>query len=818
MNLNPSEQLQFLDFFGKKELEWAIGVVEDNNDPLTLGRVKARWFGYHNEDRTLMPTKDLPWATVIQPTNSASISGIGWSPNGLERGSWVFGFFADGKYAQQPFIIGTFPSIHKAANPGEYGGTGDGYRNDNEMNSGIGGTGPYNGNSTSTPNVTQTLPNTPGSGATIKDDGSYLTKANAANWPLQYYKPTPSRSDNGLACKDANQSLYIHLATANALENLTRDFGKGAFRINSAYRSPAYNKSVGGASGSLHVKGRAFDISKSSIGGQNEISRFANLAVKNGFTGFGWYGSFIHIDTGQGRVWGNPPKWFTDALTSGGWYQGKPGLSGVKATPGVTTTEQTPGGSTTADPATATGSTQNSTGNAGNLRQMLKAKGYNDIQIAGIMGSAMQESGLNPTATNSIGAYGLFQWLGPRRTALNNYAASRGLSPADMSTQVDFFHHEMQTTERRSASMLASATTVDEAVTAMNYYERFSGYQAGKNGRETGRRYEYAAQYYNGSGPNPSSMPGFQDPTNSLPYNDYKGSPSTHPAARGLNSNLNQPTGIQDNSARISAIPIAGDIGTFGEPESAFNPQYPYNKTYGTKSGHLIEFDDTPNSERINISHKSGSKFEMSAKGTVVMRSQGNHYSMVNGTTFTASMGEYYLTSRSDMKIRTTADLLVHADGSMEFLGKNDFVLTVSGKSDIGVAETLQIKAKKLIIEADSIDLYSKGDFNIQAEGALNMKAKSIVANAAEGLDMKGKETKIQSAGDMSLKATTVYADDTIRMAEGGSKDAANAPDAKSTDIGSIAPRAKIKRVPEARTNPDSYNTMDDGYNNYGDG
>jgi len=48
------------------------------------------------------------------------------------------------------------------------------------------------------------------------------------------------------------------------------------------------------------------------------------------------------------------------------------------------------------------------------------------------------------------------------------------------------------------------------------------------------------------------------------------------------------------------------------EPPSAYATVYPYNTTYTTKSGHAIEMDDTPGSERIHIWHKSGCYEEIS--------------------------------------------------------------------------------------------------------------------------------------------------------------------------------------------------------------
>ena len=97
-------------FIGK-QFTWFIGVVEDRNDPKELGRVRVRAFGYHNEDKGKIPTKDLPWAVPINSIDSASVSGVGKSPTGMVEGSWVFGFFLDGDRAQEPAIIGTIPGM-----------------------------------------------------------------------------------------------------------------------------------------------------------------------------------------------------------------------------------------------------------------------------------------------------------------------------------------------------------------------------------------------------------------------------------------------------------------------------------------------------------------------------------------------------------------------------------------------------------------------------------------------------------------------------------------------------------------------------------
>jgi hypothetical protein len=85
---------------------WFTGVVEDVNDPQFLNRVKVRCFGFHTQDKGIVKTSDLPWATVMMPATSASFKGIG-SNHELVVGSWVVGFFRDGPSAQDPIVMGS---------------------------------------------------------------------------------------------------------------------------------------------------------------------------------------------------------------------------------------------------------------------------------------------------------------------------------------------------------------------------------------------------------------------------------------------------------------------------------------------------------------------------------------------------------------------------------------------------------------------------------------------------------------------------------------------------------------------------------------
>ena len=101
---------------GKDGFVWWQGVVEDRQDNLYLGRCRVRILGWDTDDKTKMPTEDLPWAFPIQPITSAAQTGVGTSPTGPVEGTWVVGFFRDGEEAQERVFFGTLGGIPQLPN------------------------------------------------------------------------------------------------------------------------------------------------------------------------------------------------------------------------------------------------------------------------------------------------------------------------------------------------------------------------------------------------------------------------------------------------------------------------------------------------------------------------------------------------------------------------------------------------------------------------------------------------------------------------------------------------------------------------------
>lgn len=102
----------------------------------------------------------------------------------------------------------------------------------------------------------------------------------------------------------------------SALDALFASYGS-PLPILSGYRDPETNARVGGARGSQHLHGNAFDVDVSGLS-QAERINLANMARSAGFQGFGFYDNSMHFDVGAPRAWGpdyssgSIPSWARD--------------------------------------------------------------------------------------------------------------------------------------------------------------------------------------------------------------------------------------------------------------------------------------------------------------------------------------------------------------------------------------------------------------------------------------------------------------------------------------------------------------------------
>jgi TP901 family phage tail tape measure protein len=151
-------------------------------------------------------------------------------------------------------------------------------------------------------------------------------------------------------------------------------------------------------------------------------------------------------------------------------------------------------GSGTKSTSTSSNSYASGGSNEAQIWNFFKSKGFSDSIVAGIMGNLQLESGLNTNALNkSSGAFGLAQWLGGRKTGLNNFARQRGTSASDLDTQLAWLWQELNGSEKRTLNWILNNQNASASTAAAQWDKLFER----SEGTSVAGRQRYANNFYN---------------------------------------------------------------------------------------------------------------------------------------------------------------------------------------------------------------------------------------------------------------------------------------------------------------------------------
>lgn len=179
---------------------------------------------------------------------------------------------------------------------------------------------------------------------------------------------------------------------------------------------------------------------------------------------------------------------------------------------------------------------------------------------------------------------------------------------------------------------------------------------------------------------------------------------------------------------------------SYREPADPYNATYPYNHVIQTESGHLIEYDDTPNNERINIQHRMGSFIEMHPDGSVRIRSNAQ---------YNTALGEMVINVDGDAHISVAKNLYAQVE--------EDATVDIVGNATVGIGGDLvsHVKGTSTLNLHGDVALNSEGNLTIRAAGNFDMAVKGhIKMRAEQELDIGVKTTGlISSEGNMHIEA-----------------------------------------------------------------
>jgi hypothetical protein len=220
--------------------------------------------------------------------------------------------------------------------------------------------------------------------------------------------------------------------------------------------------------------------------------------------------------------------------------------------------------------------------------------------------------------------------------------------------------------------------------------------------------------YQNPAGPlnNPlaAAPRAFADPNNEFPRCDYFGLPDTNKLATGVTAG----TAVEQKIKRLRENITTADGKQWSEPKPAYCAQYPYNQTFQTEAGHIVEFDSTPGQERVHLYHKAGTYIEIDVNGTMVRKVIGDNYEILEQNNKLYVRGAYSLTveGATQILVKNDCDLKVFGDTNATF--HNDINMNVGGDFNLNVGGSFNVKGGRVNFTTD-------GEFEARSGGSVQL-------------------------------------------------------------------------------------------------
>jgi hypothetical protein len=217
----------------------------------------------------------------------------------------------------------------------------------------------------------------------------------------------------------------------------------------------------------------------------------------------------------------------------------------------------------------------------------------------------------------------------------------------------------------------------------------------------------------------------------------------------GLTQAKHEPTKLTDDQGN----PLPDDQEPapelkISEPLTAYNAQYPYNQVKDTESGHVLEMDDTPGSERVSLTHRTGTFIEMHPDGSQVDKVMNERHSYTDGDKIERVQGDTFVTYDKSVTIKTTEGTVTFQleSGSMNItLNEGNFNLHLVGGN-------LNMKVDGNINEEISGNVTRKigGNLIEQVAGDVTRETTGNVQNTTSGT------TTDNTAGDYTVTGATI--------------------------------------------------------------
>jgi hypothetical protein len=223
---------------------------------------------------------------------------------------------------------------------------------------------------------------------------------------------------------------------------------------------------------------------------------------------------------------------------------------------------------------------------------------------------------------------------------------------------------------------------------------------------------------------------GFYDPNRVYPRVTHIGEPDTNRLAR--NHKIKDTIVQEKDDSRVKDIPVArkSSPGKWSQPMSPYNTTYPYNHVYESESGHVVEYDDSPNNERMHWYHREGTFMEIDRNGTMVRKIVGDGYEIYERD------GYVYIGGKCNVTVEGNCNIYV----------KNNVNLQVDGNLTADVHRTVTFNVAK------NFNVTAGGVINLKAKGNVNVESGATINNqATSNFNASGRNVNVSAQAVMKL-------------------------------------------------------------------
>ena len=678
------------------------GVVENRDDPLKIGRCQVRIVGLHTENKSLLPTDDLPWAVPVSPITSASMNGIGWTPVGPVNGTWVLVTFTD-QDQQKPIMLGTIGGIpqSKSAEIAIEESDSDMIVTDGGILVDSSGTEVTNADG---------IPVTVGTSDAQANPSPTKKPTTAADIPNLTEQKTPNKPSDTVLKQDITTdppkgSTSNPTVAKQNIQYLLEACDKVG--LTSKYAKCAILGICGGESSWLCVEEGSYYSKASSLSAifkrtfPSEID--AQAYTKWAGTKFDFFKK-IYSPDGNGKLLGHKDP------DDGGKYYGR-GFNQITgkslylqlqkylATKGVTVDFVNKPESLVDDPATSALATA--------AFYALNVK--HDQNDPGYFVAALKRTGADANGTG--------------------YAKKQKFYEYFLGAVVAVDSTNKPSADDQKVYTPAEVKDLPPAKQAALLEDRSD-----------------------------SNILGFRDPKGKYPLRNLLDEPDTNRLARGVIKE----TAIEfKDSIRTIAVPAANGDDSWDQPLAPFGGMYPYAKVLETESGHLFVLDDTPENETLSLYHKQGSFLDIDANGTQVNKIVGDGYTIIdrNGSIFIAGKANLTVGNGVNILVQGTADIQVDGYATVN-LNNNadigvggDLNLAVGGNFKVQAGGSIDFKtdAKFGITSADTITQNAGTSFSVTSQQHVSLLAGNNIYSQASG------DNHIRAGGNINVDGTQFH-------------------------------------------------------------